>query len=458
MTRNWLDTIGRHRTAILWWLLAVGAGLRILLVWGCPLAIGYVFDYYHESIELFWAKGRLPIATDCWQCYHPPAFYVLGVSFYAVGRWLAGASNAARDWGLRGLGVMALMAGAIASIYSYRLVRFVLRGRTVSVFGAGLVAAFPCLFISSYGPESDVLATAAMIPLLFYLVRYFAWPERQSLKTAVLLGALAGLAAASKYTGLIGLATAGVMFGWQLLTGPHRGRVIQHGLVVLLVCVAIGSYRYIDNYRRFGNPLYANGTAGEAFSTAPQFYTEKYEFTTFRLNDLFALARPGAPPGQLTYLPVYYSVWTTLYAMSWSDMSFWSTRGRIGDDAAPYPDKHIPPWLTDSVLVLGLVPTVLVFPGIVVTLRRRLFLPLLVAGVLTFGTYLPWVVRQEEWALKTKYILFLLPIYVTYAMVGWMWVRRVAPGIISAAVAGLLVALVAIAHLYLYAFAVGRLF
>jgi hypothetical protein len=29
-------------------------------------------DYYHEGVELMYSKGRLPIAEDCWQCYHPP--------------------------------------------------------------------------------------------------------------------------------------------------------------------------------------------------------------------------------------------------------------------------------------------------------------------------------------------------------------------------------------------------
>ena len=40
-----------------------------------PTMYGYVYDFYHEGIQKFYALGRLPIAEDCWQCYHPPAFY-----------------------------------------------------------------------------------------------------------------------------------------------------------------------------------------------------------------------------------------------------------------------------------------------------------------------------------------------------------------------------------------------
>ncbi|MEI6670161.1 MAG: phospholipid carrier-dependent glycosyltransferase [Acidobacteriota bacterium] len=454
---GWLAAIGQHRRAVLWTLVGVGVGLRVLLVWGCPLPFGYVYDYYHESIELFYAKGRLPIATDCWQCYHPPLYYVLGVGFYAVGRWLATAGADVSVWGLRALSVMPLLAGAVTSVYSYRLVRFVLRDRGLAAVGAGIIAAFPCLFISSYAPESDILVAAAMAALLFYLTREFVQPGLHTWKHAVLLGVLAGLAASAKYSGLIGLGTAGSLYAWRLLAGPDRARVVRHGVIVLLVCVVVGSYRYVDNAKRFGNPLYANGTAGEAFSADRQFYRDQYEFFTFRLGDLFVLARPGAPAGQLTTLPVYYSVWTSLYAMGWGDMSFFSTKGRIGDDAAPYPSKQIPPWLTESVLVLGLVPTALALPGLLLTLRRRLYAPLLVMLLLTLGSYLPWVVAQQEWALKTKYIVFLLPIYVIYAMVGLQWMRRKWPAVAAAATLAALMALVAASHLYLYAFSVGHL-
>ena len=457
MTGGWLQAIGRHRTAALWTLVAVGVGLRALLVWGSPLPIGYVYDAYDESIKLFYAKGRLPIATDCWQCYHPPLYYILGAGFYAAGRSLAAPGAEATAWGLRALSVLPLIAGAVASIYNYRLVRYVLRDRGLSAIGAGIIAAFPCLFISSYAPEADILVTAAMSALLFCLTREFAQPKLHTWKHAVLLGVLAGLAASAKYSGLIGLATAGALYGWRLLAGPDRGRAIRHGVIVLLVCVAIGSYRYVDNVRRFGNPFHANGTAGEAFSSSRQYHWDQYEFTTFRLGDLFELAGPGAPPGMLTTLPVYKSVWTTLYAMGWGDMSFFSTKGRFGDVAAPYPSKQIPPWLTDSVLVLGLVPTALAVPGLLLVWRRRVYLPLLVMLLLTMASYLPWVVAQDEWALKTKYIVFLLPIYVVYAMDGLRWIRRRLPARLAAATVVLLLTLVAVAHLYLYAFSVGHL-
>jgi len=143
--------------------------------------------------------------------------------------------------------------------------------------------------------------------------------------------------------------------------------------------------------------------------------------------------------------------------MAWGDLSFFSVPGRIEDPDAPYPWKHIPSWLTGTVLFLGLVPTMLAVVGLVSTIARRDYMPLLVMLTLTLTSYLAWVVAQDEWALKTKYLLFLLPVFVAYSLAGLRLVRDHLPHLIGEATAWLLMALVLSTHLYLFAFAVGHL-
>jgi hypothetical protein len=88
---------------------------------------------------------------------------------------------------------------------------------------------------------------------------------------------------------------------------------------------------------------------------------------------------------------------------------------------------------------------------------RRDYLPLLVMLALTLSAYLSWVVAQDDWALKTKYLLFLLPVYVAYSLAGLRLVRDRRPHLIGNAAAWLLIALVLSAHVYLFAFAIGHL-
>jgi hypothetical protein len=109
-----------------------------------------------------------------------------------------------------------------------------------------------------------------------------------------------------------------------------------------------------------------------------------------------------------------------------------------------------------AVLVLGLVPEVLALVGFGVSLRRRMFLPLTTFVVLTLAAYVWWLIPQDTWALKPKYVLALLPPAALYAMVGQAWLLRGMP-VVGVVAAGLLAALVVLAHIYLYAFAMGRL-
>jgi hypothetical protein len=135
-------------------------------------------------------------------------------------------------------------------------------------------------------------------------------------------------------------------------------------------------------------------------------------------------------------------------------MTFFSEPTRHGDPGHPYPRKRIPAAITRTVLLLGLVPELLAMVGVMVTIRRRAFAPLAVMCVVSLGAYTWWFTSQSQWALKTKYLLFLLPAFVLYAVVGLGWLWRRAPW--AGFAGGVLVTmLIVFTHVYLLAFAVG---
>jgi hypothetical protein len=443
-------------------LLAVGALLRLLLVAGSPTPFGYVFDFYHEAIQHSWNTGSLPRAEDCWQCYHPPLFYLVGLAFYGLGRAIGGTDAA----GLRALGVLPLACGVALAWACWALMRRFRLDSAERLLAFALVLAFPCLFISTFGVEADILVSALLAWALVVLVRLDAanaWrPAGRPAPwlACTTLGALAGLAAATKYNGLVALATAGVVQFRVLFHGlvRRRGavRAIQCGLVILSVALALASWKYIDNARTRGTPMFANGWASQGFSVRDKkAYWGQYEFTTLRMGDLGRLAAGAWPRVQMTRLPFYNSVPTSLHAQAWGDMGFFSQPGRHGDISQPYPDRHIPPWLTVSVLWLGLLPTLLAVVGFAATLARRSFFTVHVFTAVTFAAYVFWFVSQELWALKAKYILFLLPAYAVYAVMGTRWVRRRLGRAAHRAVTIALVALAVLAHLWCLKFALG---
>ena len=240
--------------------------LRGLLVAGSPVAFGYVYDPYFEPVELLYRNGALPQSADCWQCYHPPLFYVVGLPFFTAGMWLSGhdASEAVRV-----LGYLAPVCAVFCVIYCYRLFRlFRLRGLELCL-AMTVVVSLPLFFLSSYGAEADILLTAFMVAFLYYLTEWHVRRRSPTLRQVVTLGGLAGLAMATKYSGLIAILVAGELVALHLIDGRHRRRTVRDGLVILAICLAIGSWKYVDNATKFKTVFFANGSAQEGFCAAP---------------------------------------------------------------------------------------------------------------------------------------------------------------------------------------------
>jgi 4-amino-4-deoxy-L-arabinose transferase-like glycosyltransferase len=446
---TWLFT---HERSLLVAILLIGTMLRVWLVAFSPTSFGYVWDFYHEGVRLLWRDGRLPASTACWQCYHPPLFYILGWPLYAFGRWTARTQDADAQ-GLRWLAGLATASAGLTIYYGYRLLRlFGCRGGSV-VIGVAILVTFPCLFFSSYGAEADIVLTAILSAFIYYLTRDFA--ARAAVGSSLRLGVLAGLAAATKYSGLVAVVSVVILSAVRFTRRRGGLTTVAHAAIILAVTGSVGGWKYVDNYRHYGTPLYANGTAQQGFAIERSGRrAERYEFTSFRLGDVVRLYSPHSLQGPLTDLPVYRSVPTTLHALAWSDMSFFSEPSRHGDPSHPYPRKHVPTWLVGTVIVLGVVPELLAITGFVVTLRRRIFLPLIVISVVAGFAYLWWFLGQDAWALKTKYLLFLLPIFVVYTVSGaaYVW-KRVPPLGVVAGV--LLTVLVGVTTVYLFAFDLG---
>jgi hypothetical protein len=180
----------------------------------------------------------------------------------------------------------------------------------------------------------------------------------------------------------------------------------------------------------------------------------------------------------LTGFPVYDSVFSTLNALAWTDMSFFSVPSRHGwvlphryaEDGADvpillhlpasvpretiYPPKRVDTRLIDLVLRLGMIPTLLALAGFAATLRRRALRPFVVFSGISLAVYARWFLAQPSWALKTKYLLFLLPVYVVYTMLGLRFVYRRDRRLGHAAAACLIAALLA-SEAYLWMFALG---
>jgi len=448
-----LASLNRHPLLWIGALAAIGLILRLLLALNAPFPFGYIHDFYHRGVMLLYTTGKIPGSDDCMQCYHPPLLFILGQPFLWLGMLLTGGRH---HQALKYVCLLPMLCGLLTMVYAYRILRLLKYRGSDLVLAMALALVFPCLFISSWGIESDILLTAIMTVFLYALIRYDRHPGRAGWKQALWLGALCGLAMAAKFQGLIALWVTGMLLGVHLGFRSTRRRTLLHGGLILLVACALGGWKYYDNYQKYGTPLYTQTIAKDGFAVSDrQFHWGYYDLVHLRLGETLALMAPDAPPGDLDKFPVYQSVPTVLHATAWSDMSFFSEPSRHGAPEPMYPGRGVPVALVGAVLVLALLPNALAIVGFFATARRRVYLPVTLFVLATVGIYAFWLVSQIDWSLKSKYVLFLLTPYLVYVIVGFRWISRHSPRAVRWIVGVLLILLIALTHVYLYRFAIG---
>jgi 4-amino-4-deoxy-L-arabinose transferase-like glycosyltransferase len=442
----------KARRGVLAAMVCVGAAAWLALALSSPTLYGWVYDPYYQGIMWSYEHGGPPPAEACWVCAHPPLFFLAGLPLYALGRLITGHPMRA----LRFVAVLSLLSAAVVVLSTDRLLRlFRVRGAE-RLAGTGLALAFPCLAFAAGGPEADVLLAGIMAAFLYRLARYHVRGRRATWRDAVALGALGGLGLLTKYSAVPGLLAAGAVIGVRVVRGPARWRWVAHGLLVVAVAAAIAGWRYSDNLRRHGALFYANGSAREGFLLdRARSHARAWDFGSLSLRPVLDLYRPDSGSMMLTDYPVYHEVWSSLHAQAWSDMSFFSVRGRYGAGAyQPYRTRRT--WLPLVALTLGagLYPTALAALGFLAMLRRRTVWPLALFVALTWAAYLWWVIGQEQWALKTKYLLFLLPAYVLFATMGLRALRSRAPRPLGVAALAAFASVAVVAEAYVWMFIV----
>ncbi|MBI3565868.1 MAG: glycosyltransferase family 39 protein [Elusimicrobia bacterium] len=452
--------------------LATGAAL-----WrGAPRPFGYVWDLHHEGVVWTWAHRALPRAADCGECYHPPLFFLCGAPLYGAGAAAGGGAAA----GLRALCLLSLASAGVVIWFCRRTLLLIGRDDRSALLGTALAVAFPCLAISAYGAENDVLLAAVMSAFFYALCRRHLRPARAGAGQALLVGALAGLAALTKYSGLLTLPTAFVVLAPGLLRARRRGRTARDLALILAAAAAVCGWHYAGNLAREKRLLLGPPWDKEVFtvgSAKVARFAGRYDLRPFRVAELVDLYRPERA-GTLDSFPASRGVLAALHAQAWTDMSFFSVSGRHGwvlpvgyatggadmpmIAATPgktprepvYPDKKVPLPLVALLLRAGLIPTALAAWGFAATLRRRALRPFAAFAGISAAVYAWWFLGQPAWGLKTKYLLFLLPAYAAYATLGLRAAYRRDPRLGAAAAAAFLAAL-AVSEAYLWTFALG---
>src|SRR4029077_1684000 len=91
-----------------------------------PLGVGYDVDEHFDYVRYVAQRGRIPIATEGWQMFQSPLYYLIAGSLY----YSLSAFVRDQDTILRLLRLLSIAAGALQIEVSYRAAKYVWPGRT----------------------------------------------------------------------------------------------------------------------------------------------------------------------------------------------------------------------------------------------------------------------------------------------------------------------------------------
>lgn len=343
----------RNTSPWFWLILLLAAGLRLWLAAYNTDAN----DSHLEVIQRIMASGELPVAGDCWQCYHVKAFHYPA----AVALARLAIHNPIDQ-------LLALQLGnALLGVATLLLLWAWLRGRDLAarwrLMLFALIALNPRLAAINVQVTNDTLVIFAASACLLCYTRFL---ERRQFGYLWAALAFSALALASKASGIV---IAILLLGHLALLAlghlrrlpRYRKQAVASALVALIVFAPVPFSGYLQNHAATGSAL-ANNI--EKFPLPNWSEEQRWSkagvtsivdsFLTFRWPGL--LAYPYITKGPVMYPEHRTNLWAQLFGRqafsrfdhwpaSWATNGWWTTR--VGQTA----------------MLLGLVPLVLLLVG-----------------------------------------------------------------------------------------------
>ena len=349
---------------------------------------------------------RLPEPREGWSTFHPPLYYLFGAAVWTL---FDAASPRVLVAALRSLSLVALFASAIVA---QRLLAERGAAPFVQLVAVAIVLLAPVsqLAGTSIGNEAFGVGLASLaVPAVLRLQR-----DASDRRAAITAGALAGLAMATKYTGLF--VAVGCLVPYARRSAwPHLRTTFPWLLAALCL---LGGPVYLRNLALTGSPVPMTRDQG--------FHAKVEEGMTLRPRALAdfgppspnVLLRPtlfhvdGEPQPGVRWNESMQNVWGLGYATLWYDGTGLRVQARFHRDGIVWG-----PLLS----LLGLVPTALLIFGFGLALRdgwhsrgASVDAPLVVMSLVGLALYCAFTVRAP--AIVAAKGSYLLPLVVPAAL------------------------------------------
>lgn len=243
----WRVTPSRVRWLLAWAWLVLCANTLLRL----DPYVGFDVRGHLDYIGFILSRGNLPLATDGWQTFQSPLFYVLSAALFRIGTLFVPpplAMHVAR--------LLPMLSGLALIEISYRAAVRIFPSRPDLQTVATVVAAtVPMTFYSCQEIGNEPVAGAIGAGLLYLCLEEVTAADRPKRRwKGVRLGALFGIALLAKVSAVVLTPVlAGVL--WYRFRGRGVGPILTAGFGFLASAGLISGWYFVRNWIRLGRPF-----------------------------------------------------------------------------------------------------------------------------------------------------------------------------------------------------------
>jgi hypothetical protein len=281
-----------------------GVALRISLCWSNPPL--NAFDDHYEPILMMMDSGSIPAKDACWQCYHPPVFYVisamLGKPFMASGFTIPQVEKL--------LQFVNCSYGILTLVFIYLILEKFLLPELSKVIAFGVACFLPRHIYMSAMNSNDAISYLFVAMSVYLLI--ITIERKLSVPSVLAASIVISIALFTKYTTYALLPATIVPLAilyFKNTVLSRRTVVIKSVTMLVLPGVLLAGY-FISNYRHYGDPVPWNVKLEDPSLEQPRDYGN-LDFVSFKPWD--GMVEPIIVPDKM------HSFWTLLYNGMWFD-------------------------------------------------------------------------------------------------------------------------------------------
>ncbi len=195
----WMAKYRPTASMVRWVLLSSWVIMAVNNIGKIPPDIGMDIKWHVQYVTYVFEKMRIPLATEGWQMFQPPLFYVLSAVVYKV--FMTVFSSEYSEYALR---IIPLFCGIAQVELCYRTLRYAYPTRNdLQIVGTAVGGLLPMnLYMSQFAGNEPLAAFFTAVVILF-VFRMLSSPSAPSGRDLFLTGLFLGLAALTKMSAML---------------------------------------------------------------------------------------------------------------------------------------------------------------------------------------------------------------------------------------------------------------